>query len=120
MILVVIIMLLSPSNRPELQQIPDNVIEHLQAGQHIPIFDGKDWIRVFVRSEGPTNGETVVLTHGVPVSSFLYRKMIKHITKAGIRVVTFDFPGLGFSEKPTHLPYTWSYFADRIKDILDG
>lgn len=62
--------------------------------------------RSFVREEG--DGDPVVLMHGIPVSSFLYRKVLPLLAERGLRGVTFDLPGLGLAEKREDFDYTWS------------
>lgn len=57
--------------------------------------------------EGAT-GEPVVLMHGLPSSSFLYRKVISHLDRHGLRGVAFDLPGLGLAERPVDLDYTFA------------
>ena len=46
--------------------------------------------------------------HGVPTSSFLYRKVIPALAEQGLRAVAFDFPGLGLAERPESFDYSWS------------
>jgi haloalkane dehalogenase len=62
--------------------------------------------RSFVREQG--EGEPVVLMHGIPVSSFLYRKVLPLLADRGLRGVAFDLPGLGLAEKRVDFDYTWS------------
>ena len=62
--------------------------------------------RSFVREQG--DGEPVVLMHGIPVSSFLYRKMLPLLAERGLRGVAFDLPGLGLAEKRADFDYTWT------------
>jgi len=50
--------------------------------------------------EGPIYAEPVLLLHGVPAWSYLYRHMIKKIAESGIRVVAPDLVGFGKSDKP--------------------
>jgi haloalkane dehalogenase len=50
----------------------------------------------------------VVLMHGIPVSSFLYRKVLPLLAERGLRGVAFDLPGLGLAERPRDFDYTWS------------
>ena len=50
----------------------------------------------------------VVLVHGVPTSSFLYRKVIPALAEQGLRAVAFDFPGLGLADRPEDFDYSWS------------
>lgn len=59
----------------------------------------------FVREEG--DGEPVVLVHGLPSSSFLYRKVSGHLAGLGLAPVAFDLPGLGFADRPADLDYTF-------------
>jgi len=63
----------------------------------------------FVLEEG--DGDPVVLLHGVPVSSFLYRKVVPELASRGLRGVAFDFPGLGLAERPEGFDYSWSGLA---------
>ena len=52
-------------------------------------------------------GEALVLLHGVPTSSWMYRKMIPSLQK-GYRVISVDLLGYGSSEKPTGSPEKYS------------
>jgi pimeloyl-ACP methyl ester carboxylesterase len=72
----------------------------------------------FVREQG--QGAPVVLLHGVPTSSFLYRKVIPALAEQGLRGVAFDFPGLGLAERPRQLDYTWSGLAGWTGEALDA
>lgn len=56
-------------------------------------------------------GESVVCLHGVPASAFLYRKVISDLAALDLEGVTFDLPGMGFSDRPTNFDYTWSGLA---------
>ena len=60
--------------------------------------------------EGPKDGEVVLLLHGQPDWSYLYRKMIPIITAAGYRVIAPDMIGMGRSDKPTDI-HTHSIYA---------
>jgi haloalkane dehalogenase len=72
----------------------------------------------FVREQG--EGAPVVLLHGVPTSSFLYRKVIPVLAEQGLRAVAFDFPGLGLADRPTRLDYSWSGLARWTGEALDA
>ena len=58
-------------------------------------------LRIAHIDEGPRDAPTVLLMHGEPVWSFLYRKMIPVLCEAGFRVVAPDLVGFGRSDKPT-------------------
>ncbi|WIA22391.1 hypothetical protein OEZ85_004698 [Tetradesmus obliquus] len=49
---------------------------------------------------GQQQPETLLLLHGNPTWSFLYRHVIPHLTGAGFRVLALDFAGFGRSDKP--------------------
>jgi haloalkane dehalogenase len=57
-------------------------------------------LRVACIDEGPQDAETVLLLHGEPSWSFLYRRMIPVLLDAGLRVVAPDLVGFGRSDKP--------------------
>ena len=58
------------------------------------------------------NGEAVLCLHGVPTSSFLYRKIVPSLAEKGYRGVAIDFPGLGFSDRPKDFDYSFSSLAN--------
>lgn len=61
--------------------------------------DGTD-LRVHYLDEGPRDAEPILLLHGNPTWSFLYRKMIPGLLATGRRVIAVDLPGTGKSDKP--------------------
>ncbi|MEM7218756.1 MAG: haloalkane dehalogenase [Pseudomonadota bacterium] len=61
--------------------------------------DGSD-LRIHHLDEGPADGPLVLCMHGQPVWSYLYRKVIPHLTAAGMRVIAPDLVGYGKSDKP--------------------
>jgi haloalkane dehalogenase len=63
-------------------------------------------VQSFVREEG--EGEPVVCLHGVPASSFLYRKVLPELAARGLRGIAFDYPGLGLAARPRDFDYTWT------------
>jgi haloalkane dehalogenase len=79
------------------------VIErHRAAGR----FFTANGVRSFVREEG--DGEAVVCVHGVPASSFLYRKVLAELANRGRRGIAFDLPGLGLADRPRDFDYSWT------------
>ena len=74
-------------------------------------------LRMHYLDEGPPDGEVVLLLHGEPSWSYLYRKMIPVLVDAGLRAVAIDLVGFGRSDKPTrredytyaaHTDWTWA------------
>ncbi len=62
-----------------------------------------DGLRMAYVEAGPTGGEPVLLLHGEPTWSFLYRKVIPILAEAGLRVIAPDLIGFGRSDKPSNV-----------------
>ncbi|MGB1225501.1 MAG: haloalkane dehalogenase [Mycobacterium sp.] len=69
-------------------------------------------LRMHYLDEGPPDGEVVLLLHGEPSWSYLYRKMIPVLVDAGLRAVAIDLVGFGRSDKPTRRDYTYAAHTD--------
>ncbi len=65
-------------------------------------------LRIACIDEGPRDAAPVLLMHGEPTWSYLYRKMIPPLVAAGHRVIAPDLVGFGRSDKPSH-PTNYSY-----------
>ena len=72
----------------------------------------------FARQHG--DGADVVLMHGVPTSSFLYRKVLPVLADQGLRGTAFDLPGLGLADRPADFDYSWSGLARWTGDAIDA
>ena len=83
-------------------QIDDVIDRHRNAGREF----SAGGTRSFVREQGA--GAPVVCLHGVPTSSFLYRKVLAELAERGLRGIAFDLPGLGLAERPDGFDYTWT------------
>lgn len=80
---------------------PESATSSLPDFPFSPHFVGVDHgIRMCSVDEGPEGAPTIVLLHGQPSWSFLYRKMIPPIVRAGFRVLAPDLVGFGRSDKP--------------------
>lgn len=75
-------------------------------------------VQSFVRREG--DGPPVVLMHGLPASSFLYRKVVPLVAAAGLQAVAFDLPGLGLAEHPTDFDYRLGGLGDFAAAAVDA
>src|SRR3954467_4073360 len=75
-------------------------------------------VRSFVREQG--KGDPVVLMHGIPASSFLYRKVLPLLAEQGLRGVAFDLPGLGLAERPANFDYTWTGLGRWTGEAIDA
>ena len=58
-----------------------------------------DGVRVFYRAAGDPNSPVVLLLHGFPTSSFMFRELIPRLA-SDYRVIAPDLPGFGFTEVP--------------------
>jgi haloalkane dehalogenase len=84
----------------------------------IPDQDGGE-LRVHYLDEGPGDGQTVLLLHGEPSWSFLYRHMIPVLAAAGLRAVAPDLVGFGRSDKPTpRTEYTFARHVEWMRSLL--
>jgi len=72
----------------------------------------------FVREQG--SGPAVVLLHGVPSSSYLYRKVIPLLADREMRAVAFDYPGLGLADRPREFDYSWGGLARFTGEAMDA
>lgn len=79
-----------------------------------------DGTKVFYREAGPANGPVVLLLHGFPTSSHMFRNLIPLLADR-YRVIAPDYPGFGQSDAPDHtkFSYTFGHYAD-IVDALMG
>lgn len=67
-----------------------------------------DGIRMHYVDEGPKGGQPILMLHGEPSWSYLYRKMIPLCVAAGHRVIAPDLIGFGKSDKPSRIEdYTY-------------
>ena len=80
--------------------------EHEASGKYFNV----DGIKTFALSYG--RGEPVLCIHGVPTSSFLYRKVLTSLSKKGYKAVSIDLPGFGLSDRPQDFEYSFSNLAD--------
>lgn len=82
-------------------QVPEARFANLPDFPWKPRYTQVAELRIACIDEGPRDAEVVLLMHGEPAWSFLYRKMIPVLLDAGYRVVAPDLVGFGRSDKPT-------------------
>src|SRR3712207_5933707 len=64
------------------------------------------------------DGPAVLLVHGWPTSSFLWRDVMKPIARTH-RAIAIDLPGFGGSPKPLDASYDFGFFEQAIDELLD-
>ena len=69
-----------------------------------------DGIQVFYREAGDATAPVLLLLHGFPTSSFMFRDLISRLADS-YRVIAPDLPGFGFTEVPEKRNYTYSFDA---------
>ena len=76
-------------------------------------------LRIHYLDEGPRDGRVLLLLHGQPAWSYLYRHMIPPLVEAGFRVIAPDLVGFGRSDKPTRIEdYTYARHVAWMSDWL--
>jgi pimeloyl-ACP methyl ester carboxylesterase len=69
-----------------------------------------DGIRIFYRCAGDPSAPVILLLHGYPTSSFMFRELIPRLADR-YRVIAPDLPGFGFTEVPVERQYTYTFDA---------
>ncbi|HEX2177018.1 MAG TPA: haloalkane dehalogenase [Nocardioidaceae bacterium] len=90
---------------------------------HVPDGTGRRLRMAYVEA-GPEDGPVVLLLHGEPSWSFLYRHVIRVLARAGLRAVAPDLIGFGRSDKPAHQEdHTYARHVEWVRalafDVLD-
>jgi pimeloyl-ACP methyl ester carboxylesterase len=67
-----------------------------------------DGVKVFYRAAGDPTAPVVLLLHGFPTSSFMFRELIPRLADR-YRVIAPDLPGFGFTEVPAERKYKYSF-----------
>ena len=84
----------------EALRTPEDCFAKLPDFPYAPHYTQIGGLRIAHIDEGPRDAAPVLLMHGEPTWSFLYRKMIPVLLKAGRRVIAPDLVGFGRSDKP--------------------
>jgi pimeloyl-ACP methyl ester carboxylesterase len=63
---------------------------------------------IFYREAGPENAPTILLLHGFPTSSNMFRNLTPRLAQS-FHVVAPDYPGFGQSSMPSHKDFSYSF-----------
>jgi pimeloyl-ACP methyl ester carboxylesterase len=79
-----------------------------------------DGVEIFYREAGPADGPTVLLLHGWPASSHMFRNLIPHLEDR-FHLIAPDYPGFGFSAAPApeDFAYTFDHLAEIVEKFVD-
>jgi len=80
-----------------------------------------DDIQVFYREAGEHHAQTLVLLHGFPSSSHMFRNLLPVLAEH-FHVVAPDYPGYGYSGSPSveHFAYTFDHLEEVVENVLDA
>ncbi len=107
--------------RPGVYRTPDERFENLPGFDFEPHYKDINGYRVHYLDEGPSDGEAILLLHGEPTWSFLYRKMIPVLTEAGYRCIVPDLIGFGRSDKPADMDtHTFKFHVDAMTKLVEA
>jgi len=79
-----------------------------------------DGVDIFYREAGSPENPTILLLHGFPTSSHMFRNLIDDL-KGDYHLVAPDYPGFGNSEQPPieKFEYTFDHFAEIVEDFTE-
>ena len=104
-------------------QLPQNLISknknmdnHSIHYQNIKV----NGLNIFYRESGDVTKPTLLLLHGYPTSSHMFRNLIPILSK-DYHIIAPDLPGFGFSDAPNHnkFNYTFDNLAKTMKEFID-
>lgn len=84
-----------------------------QIRYHTRDIDGVD---VFYREAGPSDAPVILLLHGFPTSSHMYRDLMPRLARH-YRVIAPDYPGYGYSDAPS--PESFAYTFDQLSEVVE-
>jgi len=92
--------------------------------RYVDVPAGGERLRMAYVEAGPSDGPAVLLLHGEPTWSFLYRRVMRVLAAAGLRAVAPDLVGFGRSDKPAEIAdHTYARHVDWVRalalDALD-
>ena len=92
--------------------------DHVRAsapGQFVRLTSGHTHYEV----GGPPNGRVVVLVAGFSVPYYIWDPTFDALTKAGFRVLRYDYYGRGYSDRPD-VPYNEDFYVRQLQELLDA
>ena len=99
---------------------PDDRFENLENYPFKPNYMMIDGLRIHYLDEGPSNADPIILFHGEPTWSYLFRKMVPVLTEAGYRVVVPDMVGFGKSDKfESKYDYSYIHHVEVMKELVE-
>lgn len=91
----------------------DDAAREMAPGNFVALSDGQ----VHYQWHGPESGDVTVMVHGLSSPSFVWKGLLDHMTGAGLRVLTYDLYGRGWSDRPD-ADHTAAFFDRQLVDLL--
>ncbi len=105
----------------EVLRTPDSRFTSLPGFGYEPRYADVGGLRMAYVEDGPPSGEPVLLLHGEPSWSFLYRKVMPVLTAAGLRVIAPDLIGFGRSDKPAEISdHSYARHVEWVRALAFG
>ncbi len=105
----------------EILRTADEHFANLPGYAFAPHYVEVNGVRIHYVDEGPEQAEPVLMLHGEPSWSYLYRKMVPIITSAGYRAIVPDLVGFGRSDKPSErTDYTYQRHVDWMRGLVEA
>jgi haloalkane dehalogenase len=103
----------------EFIRTPEDNFTELRDFKFRPYYHKWQDMRLHYLDEGPRDGPVMLLLHGMPTWSYLYRDFIFPLTQAGYRCIAPDYLGFGRSDKPTDIHwYTIARHTEVLSTLL--
>lgn len=74
-----------------------------------------DGLRIFYREAGPADAPVILLLHGFPASSFMFRDFMKELS-GKFHLIAPDYPGFGYSDAPSAKAFAYTF--DNLADVI--
>ncbi len=104
----------------EFVRTPDMFFENLPDWNYEHHYVEIDGLRQAYIDEGPKDADPILLLHGQPSWSYLYRHMIPVLVEKGHRVIAMDHLGMGKSDKPIDIDYySFDIHLNRLKSFMN-
>lgn len=102
-------------------QTPASAFDGLPDYPFAPHYQTINGLRMHFVDEGPRDAPPVLMLHGEPTWSYLYRKMIPRFVAAGFRAIAPDLIGFGKSDKlPAIADYSYQKHADWLRTFIQA
>ena len=104
----------------EILRTPDARFSNLPGYPFAPHYVTVDGLRIHYLDEGPPSAAPILMLHGEPSWSYLYRKVIPPLVAAGHRCIAPDLVGFGKSDKPANrADYTYARHVSWMRALIE-